>query len=153
MENSQVKVRIYGQDYIVSSERDAETIVAIADYVDEKIRKIGKFFIGRQPGALATLAAVNVADEFFQERTKAEQLQEEKDQLEKDVQHYMDMWEEVKKNFLQYKEGTAKVNDDIKEMEEKCRQLEEKCTEFENSYFELKMENLQLKEKLNKMER
>ena len=38
MEDNRVKVRIYGQDYIISGERDEETIREIADYVDSSIR-------------------------------------------------------------------------------------------------------------------
>ncbi len=153
MGDIKVNVRIYGQDYTVSGERDEETILAIADYVDQKIREIGKFFTSSQPGSLATLAAVNMADELFSERERTERLAREKEQLTKDVKHYMDMWDEAKKNFVQYKEGANRTNDEMRELEEKCRRLEEKCSEFENAYFDLQMENIQLKDRIEKSER
>ena len=39
MEDNRVKVRIYGQDYIISGERDEETIREIAAFVDSSIRE------------------------------------------------------------------------------------------------------------------
>lgn len=60
MEDNRVKVRIYGQDYIISGERDEETIREIADYVDSSIREVSKYFSGNVQGSLAVLAAVNI---------------------------------------------------------------------------------------------
>lgn len=39
MEDRKVGVRIYGQDYTISGERDEQTIVEIAAYVDAKMRE------------------------------------------------------------------------------------------------------------------
>ena len=50
MEDNRVKVRIYGQDYIISGERDEETIREIADYVDSSIREVSKYFSGNVQG-------------------------------------------------------------------------------------------------------
>lgn len=61
--------------------------------------------------------------------------------------------DEAKKSFMQYKEEAAKSADERKESEEKYRRLEAKCTEFENSYFDLQMENVQLKNELEKLQR
>ena len=46
MEDNRVKVRIYGQDYIISGERDEETIREIAAFVDSSIREVSKYFSG-----------------------------------------------------------------------------------------------------------
>ena len=43
MEDNKVTVRIYGQEYTISGERDPETIQEIAAYVDEKMKEISKF--------------------------------------------------------------------------------------------------------------
>ena len=56
MEDNKVTVRIYGQEYTISGERDPETIQEIAAYVDEKMREISKFTASNKAGALATLA-------------------------------------------------------------------------------------------------
>ena len=153
MEDRKVGVRIYGQDYTISGERDEQTIVEIAAYVDAKMREIGRFFAGGAQGSLAVLAAVNVADELFEAKEKIAELEAAKAQMEKDSQHYLKMWDEAKKSFMQYKDEAAKSADERKESEEKYRSLEAKCSEFENSCFDLQMENVQLKNELEKLQR
>ena len=103
MEDNKVTVRIYGQEYTISGERDPETIQEIAAYVDEKMREISKFTASNKAGALATLACVNMADEVFSMREELDGLRQEKEQLENDAQHYMKLWDEAKQNFIQYK--------------------------------------------------
>ncbi len=153
MEDRRVGVRIYGQDYTISGERDEKTIKEIAAYVDEKMREISKYFTGGAPGSLAVLAAVNIADEYFDAKSEISALEEKAQQMEKDSEHYMKMWDEAKKSFMQYKEEAAKSAEDRKQSDEKYRKLEEKCNEFENSYFDLQMENVRLKNELEKLQR
>lgn len=151
MEDSKVKVRIYGQEYTISGERDEETIVEIADYVDGKMREISRFFSSNIPGSLAVLAAINIADELFEAREETQRVKAEKVQLEKDAENYLKMWDEAKKSFAQYKEGANRAGEEKKTLEEKCRQLEERCSEFESSYFDVQMENIRLKDQLDKL--
>ena len=150
MEDRKVGVRIYGQDYTISGERDEKTIIEIAAYVDEKMREISKYFTA---GSLAVLAAVNIADEYFEAKTKISELEAKARQTEKDSEHYMKMWDEAKRSFLQYKEEAAKSAEERRQSEEKYHNLEEKCSEFENSYFDLQMENVRLKNELEKLQR
>ena len=151
MEDNKVKVRIYGQEYTISGERDEETIIEIAGYVDNKMREISRFFSSNIPGSLAVLASINIADELFGAREETARLKEEKVRLEKEAENYLKMWDEAKKSFMQYKEGASKATEDMKELEEKCRQLEERCSEFESSYFDVQMENIRLKDHLEKL--
>ena len=151
MEDNKVKVRIYGQEYTISGERDEETIVRIADYVDDEMRQISRFFSSNIPGSLAVLASINIADELFGAREETARLKEEKVRLEKEAENYLKMWDEAKKSFMQYKEGASKATEDMKELEEKCRQLEERCSEFESSYFDVQMENIRLNDQLEKL--
>ena len=153
MEDRRACVRIYGQDYTISGERDEKTIREIAAYVDEKMREISKYFTGGAPGSLAVLAAVNIADEYFDAKSEIAALEAKAHQTEKDSEHYMKMWDEAKKSFMQYKEEAAKSAEDRKQSDEKYRKLEEKCSEFENSYFDLQMENVRLKNELEKLQR
>ena len=78
MEDNKVKVRIYGQEYTISGERDEETIIEIADYVDDKMREISRFFSSNIPGSLAVLASINIADELFSIREETARIKEEK---------------------------------------------------------------------------
>ena len=155
MENmgTKVKVRIYGQDYTIAGDRDEETIKAIAAYVDEKMREVGRNFATNAQGSLAVLAAINVADAYFSAKEEIAELTAAKEQMEKDAKHYMDMWDEAKKSFLQYRESAARSSEEKKEAEERYRQLQEKCSEFENSFFDIQMENIKLKQELDRYRR
>ena len=150
MEDNRVKVRIYGQDYIISGERDEETIREIADYVDSSIREVSKYFSGNVQGSLAVLAAVNITDELFETREEIAALTAAKEQAHEDAQHYLKMWDEAKKSFMQYKDEAAAAAVEKQKCEEKYRLLEEKCSEFESSFFDIQMENIRLKSELEK---
>ena len=155
MENmgTRVKVRIYGQDYTIAGDRDEETIRAIAAYVDEKMREVGKNYASNAQGSLAVLAAINMADELFSAREQIEELNAAREQMEKDAKHYLTMWDEAKKSFLMYKENAARTSEEKREAEERYRQLQEKCSEFENSFFDIQMENIKLKQELDRYRR
>ena len=150
---TRVKFRIYGQDYTIAGDRDEETIRRSAGDVEEKMREVGRNFATNAQGSLAVLASVNIADEYFRAKEEIDELTAAKEQLEKDAQHYLKMWDEAKKSFLQYKESAARTNEEQKEAEEKYRQLQDKCSEFENSFFDLQMENIRLKSELDKYRR
>ncbi|HKM28200.1 MAG TPA: hypothetical protein VJY37_00795, partial [Anaerovoracaceae bacterium] len=74
-----------------------------------------------------------------------------KGQKENDSQYYLNMWEEAKKNFIQYKENVLEMKKQKEESDEKYKSLEAKCKEYENSFFELQMENIRLKSQLEKL--
>jgi cell division protein ZapA (FtsZ GTPase activity inhibitor) len=151
--DTRVKVRIYGQDYTIAGDCDEETIKEIAAYVDGKMKEVGRAFSTNTQGSLGVLAAINVADEYFATKKQLQEMTSTKEQLEKDVEHYMKMWDEAKKSFLQYKESAAKSGEEKKEAEERYRQLQDKCSEFENSFFDLQMENIKLKNELDQYRR
>ena len=153
MENNKVKVRIYGQEYTIAGSRDEETIRNVAGHVNEKMRELGRGFSSNGQGTLAVLTAINIADEYFEALEQIQRLEENKAQLEKDVQHYIKMWDEAKKNFVQHKDNAAKASEERQKSEEKYKDLEDKCREFENMFFDLQMENLQLKNELEKYKR
>ena len=123
MENNKVKVRIYGQEYTIAGERDEETIRKVAGHVNDKMRELGRGFSSNGQGTLAVLTAINIADEYFGAQEEVQRLEETKAQLEKDVQHYIKMWDEAKKSFVQYKENAAKVADEKQKSEESIENL------------------------------
>ena len=90
------------------------------------------------------------ADEYFDALELIDELKESKVQLEKDTKHYLKMWDEAKKSFALYKENAAKAAEEKKESDDKYKELQARCSEFENSFFDLQMENLQLKNELDK---
>ena len=182
MENNKVKVKIFGQEYTVAGEKQREHILKVADYVDTKMREAAKSVKSGQPLAIAVLSAVNISDEYFSAVESAAEIKKINTQLEKDVEHYVRMWEEAKKNFLQYKEDAQTVvknkdalsvalNEKEQEMAELKRQrdeaekkakkeseteierLKEALKEAENNYFDIQMENVRIKSELERLKK
>ena len=182
MESNKVRVKIYGQEYVIAGEQTREHIIKVAGYVDSKMREIEKAVKSGQVSMLAVLSAVNVADEYFAMFDSISELKKTNEQLEKDVEHYVQMWEDAKRSFLQYKEDAQAVSRkketlknsltekeqevaDLKTMleeaedkakkdaETEIQKLEEKLKEIENNYFDLQMENVQLKSEVERFKK
>jgi len=71
VDKSSVKVNIYGSEYVIKGDDNADHIRAIADYVDQKMKEINKSGAIKSPLKVAILAALNITDEFF--KTSADQ--------------------------------------------------------------------------------
>ena len=181
MESNKVKVKIYGQEYVIAGEKTKEEIIQVAAHVDMKMQEVTEAAkaAGVVPSNIAVLSAVNIASEYFQVLEEMEELKRMNIQLEKDAQHYVQLWDESKKNYMDYKEETQALvlqkdellnqlrqkDADIQNlmqaaetaktqaqssMDEVVKEIEGKCKELENSFFDLQMENLQLKKELEK---
>ena len=181
METNKVNVKIYGQEYVIAGDKPREEIIQVAAHVDMKMQEIGEASksLGASPSNIAVLSAVNIASEYFEVLEEIEELKRLNLQLEKDAQHYVQLLDESKKNYMDYKEETQAIvvqRDDLlneirqkeaeaqqlheavnnarqqaqSSMEEVVREVEDKCKELENSFFDLQMENLQLKKELEK---
>ena len=181
MESNKVKVKIYGQEYVIAGEKTKEEIIQVAAHVDMKMQEVTEAAkaAGVVPSNIAVLSAVNIASEYFQVLEEMEELKRMNIQLEKDAQHYVQLWDESKKNYMEYKEETQAIvlqkdellnqlrqkDADIQNlmqaaetaktqaqssMDEVVKEIEGKCKELENSFFDLQMENLQLKKELEK---
>lgn len=149
--DSRVTVKIYGQEYTIAGDKPAEEIEKIAEYVDNKMRLISRVAGDSAQGSIGILSAINIAEEYFDTLSQIEQLRTSKVQLENDSKYYLKMWEDAKKNFIQYKESMADMKNQKKESDERFKELQSKCTEYENSFFDLQMENIQLKSELEKL--
>jgi len=179
MENNKVKVKIFGQEYVITGEKAREHILRVADYVDSRMNEIDKSVKTNQLSLIAVLSAVNIADSYFSVLDNVTELQKTNTQLEKDVGHYVQLWEDAKKSFLQYKEDAQAVSrkkdtlkstldekeqelTDLKtileeteikakkEVEAEIEELKDKLKETESGYFDLQMENVQLKSELER---
>ena len=63
-----VTVVIAGQKYVLRSDADEATVKELAAYVDARIREIQRQTRTADTQALATLAALQIAEELFGER-------------------------------------------------------------------------------------
>ncbi len=140
--NNKVTVKIYGQEYTIAGNTPREHIMRVADYVNTKMLEIARALPAGSVSSLAVLAAVNVADDYFSAVERLNDLNLQNEQLEKDTKHYVQLWDEAKKSFLQYKEDAqASIEQkeelqrlfnektvDLDRMTTSYRQLEEKYT-------------------------
>ena len=152
MENNKVKIRIYGQEYTIVGERSQDEIIKAAQYVDERMQFIGRNSNLGSTTSLAVLSAVNIADEIFSIKEELEQLRTLNAQLEADAKKYVDLWDDAKKNVIQYRNEIEdlrkKASDDSQ-----LREIQRRYKELESSFFHLQMENVQLKSRLDKTEK
>jgi cell division protein ZapA len=74
---SSEKVEIFGQEYKIRGAGDPQYIHKIAGYVDKKMREIAHSSGILSQSRIAILAALNIADELYQEREKRERVQGE----------------------------------------------------------------------------
>ncbi len=149
--DERVNVKIFGQDYLISGDKEKEEIEKVAEYVDNKMHLIARVTDKRGTGTIAVLTAVNITDEYFDAMDEIERLKAANQQVEKDAQRYLKMLDDTKETHKQSKENLDKLMEQSKEDETKYRELEKKCSEYENSIFDLQMENIQLKSEIEKL--
>lgn len=147
---NKVTVKIYGQEYTITGDKEEDKILQIAEYVNAQIKEIGKLSRSSNNLSLATLLALNVTEQYFDTLEQLEQVKKEKDRLEKDNSNYTDLYEKSRDVADENQKFVDELKERIKDDEEKLHQLKEKCTEYENNLFDLQMENIQLKSQLEK---
>jgi len=69
-----LKVNIYGTEYPIKGNTDVEYIRKVAEYVDAKMREVDESVSVKSALKVAILAALNIADELFRERSEKEHL-------------------------------------------------------------------------------
>lgn len=68
-----IRVEIYNQTYSIRSDGDNEYIYDLAEYVDRKMREISSGTLTVDSLKVAILAALHIADEFYQLKNAQEQ--------------------------------------------------------------------------------
>jgi cell division protein ZapA len=64
--DARVKVNIYGNEYSIMGEAEPEYILKLAEYINNKMKEIGKTIASGNTTQIAILAALNITDEYFQ---------------------------------------------------------------------------------------
>lgn len=72
-----IKVEIFGNEYRIKGQADAEYVRKVAAYVDEKMRQIAQMSATGAVSKIAILTAINIADELFRERLERQRTAEE----------------------------------------------------------------------------
>jgi cell division protein ZapA (FtsZ GTPase activity inhibitor) len=153
MEKNRADVVICGSNYVLSSEKSEERIKEIAKYVDDEIRTVSKALNFNPNFKTAVLAALNITEKLMDSTDTILKLQTENHQLDNDVKHYINQWEQAKKQATDLKEKMSTEVDRQSQSSEDLKKLQEKLVEMENAYFDLQMENVNLKNELKSIKR
>ncbi|MDR1572534.1 MAG: cell division protein ZapA, partial [Clostridiales Family XIII bacterium] len=123
-------VKIYGQDYTISGDKEHAYIERVAAYVDEKMKQVSSVLPNGSISELAALAAVNITDELFSRESLVDEARNRNEQLENDARHYIQLWEEAKKSFLQYKDEAQRAWDEKAELQGRFDSLQGEANEL-----------------------
>jgi len=91
MQKNVVKVNIFGTEYPIKGDSDTDYIQEIAQYVNNKMIEIEKSLTVKSSLKIAILAALNIADELYKERSDKNKalttLEEQSHRLQEKVNH------------------------------------------------------------------
>jgi cell division protein ZapA len=73
-DSSPIRVQIFGSEYPITTEANAEHTRKVAQYVDRKMREIAHQMSLRSVAQIAVLTAVNLADELFKEMEEGQKM-------------------------------------------------------------------------------
>ena len=69
MDSGKVRVSIYGQSYNIKGDTSPDYIQQLAEYVNGKMEDVSRNVTSSNSLQIAILAALNIADEYFQVRS------------------------------------------------------------------------------------
>ncbi len=116
-ESSKVTVKIYGQEYTIAGNSSGEQIVIVANHVDTMMHELASGLSTLPASSLAVLTAVNIANDYFDEKERIAELESAISDLKKDANHYIQMWEDAKASFKQYKEDAQNSIEQLQELQ------------------------------------
>lgn len=131
---NKVTVKIYGQEYTIAGDATRENIIKVADFVDTKMHEMSRVTSAGPLSSLSVLTSINIADEYFKALRSMKEGRTENERLEKDASHYIQLWEEAKKSYVQYKEDAQSTAEQLQETQklyhEKTISLDRKDAEY-----------------------
>jgi cell division protein ZapA len=95
MPTNQLRVNIFGAEYVLKATENQDEIIKIAEYVDQKMKEIDRAQAINSNAKIAILAALNIAEELFQnqkyQERLIEQLDKESQKLNRSLQNALDL--------------------------------------------------------------
>lgn len=153
MSANKAEVTICGDNYVLSGDKSEEKIREIARVVDEELRHTCKMMNVNPCYRAAVLTAINFSEKLMDTTEMLLKVQTENHQLDNDVKHYIDMWEQGKKQITDLRgRMSTDINRESQNSDE-LRKMQAKMHEMENAYFDLQMENVNLKNEIKSIKR
>lgn len=148
MESNKVTVKIFGQEYTIMGAKSREHIIRVADYVDVKMNEVSQALSAGPLSSVAVLSAVNIADDYFTQLERYEQLEASSQKAAKDAEHYVQLWDEAKKSHLIQKEEMKEIDSKLEEQrgkyQEEINRLKAALEEKEQEIQKMKDESAQI---------
>ena len=116
-ENGKVTVKIYGQEYTIAGGESGDYVETIARHVDKLMTELAAALPSMPVSSLAVLAAVNVTDDLYSARSRISELDNIIKDLRKDAEHYIQLWEDAKQSFKQYKTDSQNSVEQLRELQ------------------------------------
>ena len=95
MPTNQLRVNIFGAEYVLKATENQDEIKEIAEYVDQKMKEIDRTQAIESNLKIAILAALNIAEELFQNQKYqgrlVEQINQESKKLNRSLQDVLDL--------------------------------------------------------------
>ncbi|NQT79041.1 MAG: cell division protein ZapA [Candidatus Aminicenantes bacterium] len=103
-----IDIEIYGQKHKirVKGEEDEKYISRLTSYVDQKMREVAVKSNSADTSKIAVLAALNIADEYFLNQKKLEQLSEVIGNMESEIESLEDCYSKDDDTFKNIEEAT-----------------------------------------------
>lgn len=159
MDGNKVTVKIYGHEYVISGDSSREQIMRVADFVDSKMQEMEKALGAGPISRIAVLSCLNIVDDLFTVQSTIERLEEENRDTLKECEHYSQLWEEAKNNYIQYKEDAQSSIDKFDKIQKlfndkviELNQAEQRYAQLEEKYDKLNEEYGVLVDNLKKQE-
>lgn len=84
-----VKVMIVGEEYTIRSDASPEHTRAVAQYVDQSIKRVLNTAMVMENHKAAILAALQITDELFRARSTAASMDEAMDSLSNEIRRWL----------------------------------------------------------------
>ena len=140
MTNSKATVKIYGREYTIVGEKSRERIVKAAGFVDKKMHEAAGLYKLSNVTDITVLASVNISDEYFEMKNELDELKALLKSYEDQVKHFSKRGIEEQKKDVEI----AQADKDI--LSNELADIRRKYKELEQNFFDLKVENVNLKD-------
>jgi len=119
-----VNIRIAGKDYHIVGTEQEEYIQKIGHYVDKKMNSMIEAGENNLSTVMASvLTSVNIADDYFKERDKANQQKTKMNEIEKKLREIQNKMSTLEQKYNRLEEQKSELKLKLVEKETELRQL------------------------------
>ncbi len=147
-ERNTVTVMVYGSEYTLSGDMPRDYVLKLADKVDSKMRELDDGSNTQPRSALAVLAGMLIADEYYSLNADIDSLKAQNQKLAENAQSYERMWEELKANYAAYKEEVAGMSSSRETLQRYVAEKDQKIASLSADLEEEKRLNDELRAKV-----